>query len=281
MALLSFNSRVVSGRVGHAAGQPALERLGHDVWPTDTTQLSNHPGHGVVRGGARTAEEMAALVDGVAALDRLAECEAVFSGYLGTAGTAAVVADAVARVRTARPGARYICDPVLGDEAEGLYVPAALADAVARELLPLADLLLPNAFELGYLTGAPVSGPVEAAAAARRLGQDCGTAVVVTGLAVPGERLDLLVDGDSAWLAATPEVATDVKGAGDLFAGIMVGRWLDGVTLDQAMADAASVVHRVLEVTAAGAADELMLLQGLDDLQGLLGRRLAQPFGGA
>ena len=275
MAVLSFNSRVVSGRVGHAAGQPALERLGHDVWPLDTTVLSNHPGHGRARGGARPAAALRALVDGLDDLGRLQACEAVFSGYLATADNAALVAETVARVRTRRPGARYVCDPVLGDGAEGLYVDPAVADALTRDLVPLADLLLPNAFELGHLTGARVSSPAEAVAAARQLGRDGAAAVVVTGLCAGGERLDLLVDGEATWQVATPEVATGVKGAGDLFAGILTGRWLDGVTLDRAMADAASVVHRVLRATAAGAADELALLQGLDDLGESLGGRRA------
>ena len=114
MNVLSIQSSVVYGRVGNRAAVPVLERLGHDVWPLDTVAFSNHPAHGTFRGRVVPAAEVAALVDGLAARGVFGRCHAVLSGYLGDPPTAAVVADAVARVRSVSPGVLYCCDPVIG-----------------------------------------------------------------------------------------------------------------------------------------------------------------------
>ena len=46
--------------------------------------------------------------------------------------------------------ARLVCDPVLGDDGR-LYVPADIVPLMRDVLVPLADLVLPNQFELEYV----------------------------------------------------------------------------------------------------------------------------------
>lgn len=43
-----------------------------------------------------------------------------------------------------------VCDPVMGDNGK-LYVPEALNEIYKKEILPLADVLTPNEFELEYV----------------------------------------------------------------------------------------------------------------------------------
>src|SRR5688572_27846842 len=43
--VLALSSQVARGHVGLSAVVPALQRLGHEVWPLPTILLSNHPGH--------------------------------------------------------------------------------------------------------------------------------------------------------------------------------------------------------------------------------------------
>lgn len=52
MAILSIQSAVAYGHVGNSAAVFPLQRLGHEVWPIDTVQLSNHTGYGAWRGRA-------------------------------------------------------------------------------------------------------------------------------------------------------------------------------------------------------------------------------------
>ena len=64
-----------------------------------------------------------------------------------------MVADAVARVRAAHAGALYCCDPVIGEVGRGVYVRAGIPEAFRDRLVPLADIVTPNPFELELLTG--------------------------------------------------------------------------------------------------------------------------------
>ncbi len=47
--------------------------------------------------------------------------------------------------------------PIIGDEPAGIYVDEAAASAVRDQLVPLADIVTPNAFELGWLSGRAIS----------------------------------------------------------------------------------------------------------------------------
>ena len=51
----------------------------------------------------------------------------------------------------------YVCDPVMGDVAPvGWYVPESLLPIYKEEIIPLADICIPNEFELALLTDTKV-----------------------------------------------------------------------------------------------------------------------------
>src|SRR6202012_1800857 len=93
------------------------------------------------------------LVAGIAARGVFARCDGVASGYLGTAEIGAEILTAVAGVKTANPAARYCCHPVIGDPDRGIYVRAEVAEFIRARLVPAADVVTPNPFELAYLSG--------------------------------------------------------------------------------------------------------------------------------
>jgi len=64
-----------------------------------------------------------------------------------------------------------VVDPVIGDSGKGLFVPAEVAQAVIDHLIPRADLVAPNSWELQRITGADARSPEAAAKAARLLGK--------------------------------------------------------------------------------------------------------------
>ena len=123
MSILSIQSAVVYGHVGNSAAVFLLQRLGFEVWPLDTVSFSNHPGYPTVRGRVVPAAEVRALLAGIEERGVLTRCDAVLSGYLGEPDTAAVVLEAVTRVKAARPSALFCCDPVMGDVEKGLSPP--------------------------------------------------------------------------------------------------------------------------------------------------------------
>lgn len=240
--LLSIQSEVVFGHVGNAMARFALQRLGHEAWCIPTVLLSSHAAHKGFTGETLPTALLAKLVAGLDAQGRLAHCDGVLSGYLGAPEQADVVADAVGLTKRANPNTRYCLDPAFGDDGR-VYARPGVAEAMAKTLLPLADIVTPNAFELATLSGAPVRDPAEAFAAAALLGRP-----VVVATSVPcGDRIGtLLVQNGEAWLASTPRIAHAPRGAGDLFAALFFAQILMGRAAPEALNLATRATFHVL-----------------------------------
>lgn len=280
MSILSIQSRVAYGHVGNSAAVFPLQRLGFEVWPVDTVAFSNHLGYATWRGRTHPAAEVAEVVEGLRLLGLFEKCQAVLSGYLGEAGTGEVVRDTVARVRKANPQAIYLCDPVMGDRNGGMFVKPGVRESFMELLLPDADIIVPNAFELEALTGGDATTLDGALAASDRLraqlkrqrgrkGRDrAGTVVVCTGLlrreGPPDKIGTLAVADEGAWLATTPFVPMHVHGTGDTLAALLLGQLLRTRRLATALARAVAGLHAVIEATAAADRYELTLIESQD-----------------
>jgi pyridoxine kinase len=261
LTVLSIQSEVVRGHVGNSAARFALQCLGLDVWAVPTVVLSNHPGHGKFRGEALSAKTIDQLIAGLGDHGWLSDCDAVLSGYLGAAEQARAVADAVRKVKTANANAIYLLDPVFGDDG-GAYARPGVAEAMARDLLPLADIVTPNRFELASLTSRKVADAADALAAARTLGK---REVVVTSVPFPGGRVGTVVAAEGgAWANSAPRLEGAPNGSGDLLAALYLGARLVKAAPAEALARASSAVDGVLKASVAARADELLLvaLQG-------------------
>jgi pyridoxine kinase len=266
MGILSIQSQVAAGYVGNSAAIFGLQRLGAEVWPLPTVLLSHHPGHGGSQGGPVPLALMQAMLDGLSARGCFKRCPAVLSGYLGQAGAADIVRQAVACAKAGTPNAVYLCDPVLGDDGR-LYVSDAIA-AEMQGLVAMADIVTPNAFELERLSGVAFNNRGDAVQAMRAL-QAKGPRLVVltsfTGTDTPKAMLDVMVlDRDSAWQVSLPDLRQKFFGAGDLFAGVFLDAFLNRREAGAALAKACSVLQAVLEPTAAALADELLLIESQD-----------------
>jgi pyridoxine kinase len=266
LRILSVHSHVAAGHVGNDAVMLPLQLLGAEVLAVHTLQFSNHPGHGAFGGRVFAAEEVASVLRGLAAHGALAACDGVLSGYLGEAGTADAVLEAVACVRAANPRALYACDPVLGDDGH-VYVRAEVAAAIRDRLIPAADIATPNAFELGFLTGMPTATQAEIVAASRRIPT---RTVLVTSASTdetPANSVDMILrDGDHAWRLRTPRLARAFNGAGDMLAGLFLFHRLSGEDAACALEHATAAVHAVLARTAAEGATELSLVASRDSI---------------
>lgn len=247
--VLSFSSQVVYGHVGNSAIAPALQAMGCEVLAVPTVLLAHHPGHGPARGRGTPPEELDALVEGLAQVGALGACRAVLSGYLGQPESAPVVAQAVQRVRACGVRVPFLCDPVIGDDGR-VYVREGVEAAIAQWLLPLADVLTPNHFELERLAGAPVATLAQAVSAARSLIARGPHTVVVTSLRhdalAPGELANLAVTAQGAWITTTARLDAVPRGSGDLIAALLMAHLLAAQPLPRALGLATSSVQAVL-----------------------------------
>jgi pyridoxine kinase len=266
MNVLSIQSRVAYGHVGNSTAIPILQRLGHEAWPVDTTLLSNHLGYATYRGRIFPAEEVAEVVEGLALLGLFERLDALLSGFLGHSAPA--VADAARRLKAARPDALYCLDPVMGERMGGLYVAPATVEAISHLLLPLADFVFPNAFELDLLSGGRCSSLRDIREAAEAISQRArpDAVVVATGLDRddgPSDRIEVLAAGrGEVWLASVPRLQVPLHGAGDLFAATFLAHYLRRPELPATLAATMDATHAVF--LASVGQEEMALVAALD-----------------
>lgn len=259
MAVLSIQSAVAYGHVGNAVAVPALQALGQEVWRVDTVAFSNHPGHGQLTGDSRPAREIAEIIDGIVALDVMGQCDAVLSGYLGEADTARAISQAAQAARQANPNALYILDPVIGDDGR-VFVRDGVLEAIRDELLPRADIVLPNPSELGWLTGVAINGVPEMITAAHGLLERGRTAVVITGVQEAAEVAVYGVTNTGVWRAASTRRERRFNGTGDLFSALFTGWFLRTRDLARALSATVAGLDLVTGETERSGARELAIV---------------------
>lgn len=268
--ILSIQSSVAYGHVGNSAATFPLMRMGIEVWPVLTVHFSNHTGYASWRGPLLAADEVADVVRGIEERGVLDRVDAVLSGYQGDPDVGDVVLGAVARVRRHNPEALYCCDPVMGDVGRGFYVRPGIPALMRDRVVPAAQLVTPNQFELEALTGRPTGTMAELLAAAeevRALGPDV---VLVTSAVLadadPASIAMIAVDGAGAWAVTTPRLPRTFTGAGDLTAAVFLAHRLRGADLPTGLAETAAAVYGVLRVTVDSGDSELALVTGQDEL---------------
>ena len=259
--VLSLSSQVVRGHVGNSAAVFAMQRLGHEVWALPTVVLSNHPGHAHLAGTRIAPETLREMVGALEGNGWLGEVDAVLTGYLPSAEH---VAFAAATIRTVRGQGRkplVLVDPVIGDDPGGLYVAKEAAEAVRDILMPLADILTPNRFELAWLARCDVTSQQSACEAAAKL-----NLIHVLATSIPGpdgqSLLNVLWQPGGTGTAGVPHLASVPHGTGDLLAALHLAHMLHGKPPAHAMRLAVAGVAAAIS-TSAGS-NELRLIASQD-----------------
>lgn len=266
MTILSIQSHVACGHVGHQAAVLPLQRLGYDVIAVPTVIFSNHPGHGGYRGMALGATELEELLVGLEQHGATQDIRAVHTGYLDSDRQGEVIWDFIQRLRAKKNNAPFFCDPVMGDKEKGLYVGKDVAEFLRTHAASTAEALFPNQFELEYLTGRPITNLEDALRAADSLRDKGARTVVATSLHLhdqfPQGLCTLAVADEGAFLGAVPLLNNTPKGAGDLLAACFMGRALKHESLSMALSHALTSTHRILELSVRGESKELLVVEG-------------------
>jgi pyridoxine kinase len=268
MRILSIQSAVAYGHVGNSAAVFPLQRLGHEVWPVHTVLFSNHTGYGAWRGPVIAGTDVHEVILGMEDRGALAQVDLVLSGYQGSPQIASVILDAVDRVKAANPAAAYACDPVMGNADSGCFVDPAIPPLIRDRVVPRADVITPNQFELGELTGttlpptAALDHVLAAADAARDLGPQTVLVTSVRHAEQPPETLEMVVvTSTGAWSVRTPRLALHANGSGDVTAALFSAHLLAGGDPADALARTASSVFDLLVNTLDAGTGELRLVE--------------------
>lgn len=268
--ILSIQSLVAYGHAGNSAALFPLQRLGFDVWPVITVHFSNHTGYGEARGPLLTSSDIAEVIRGVEDRGALDRCDAVLSGYQGAEEVGSVILDAVRKVKGRNPDAIYFCDPVMGDVGRGFFVRPGIPEFMRDKVVPAADVITPNQFELAFLAGTEtktLDEVVEAADFVRSTGPGVVLVTSVITEETPEDSLDMVaVSDEGAWIVRTPRLPINPPGAGDLTSAVFLANVLDGHDLPTALARTTSSVYAVMEATAEADTREMRIVASQDAL---------------
>ncbi|KAA1425924.1 pyridoxal kinase PdxY [Nocardioides antri] len=267
MRILSIQSSVAYGHVGNSAAVFPLQRLGHEVWPVLTVHFSNHTGYGAWRGPLLAPADVREVIAGIGDRGVLGTADAVLSGYQGDPAMGAVILEAVAEVKSLNAAAVYCCDPVIGDVGRGVFVRPGIPEFIRDSVVPMADILTPNHFELDFLTGRTTTTPEEVLAAVDELRAVGPRDVLVTSVRYPeaASEIDVVAVSDrGAWAVTTPLLPISPNGGGDLTAALYLAHLLDTGSPASALERTTGAVFAVLEATLAAATRELQLVEAQD-----------------
>lgn len=254
--ILAIQSHVVFGHAGNSAAEFPMRRLGANVWSLNTVQFSNHTQYGKWTGSVMPASHLSEIVQGIADIGQLERCDAVLSGYLGSAEQGEHILSIVRQVKAANPQAKYFCDPVMGHPEKGCIVAPGVAEFHTRYAMPASDIIAPNLIELEILSGHAVNTVDEAVATARELIAKGPEIVLVKHLARAAYQQDrfemLLVTADEAWHIHRPLVDFGDRqpvGVGDVTSGLLLVKLLQGATLREALEHVTAAVYDIMVVT--------------------------------
>ncbi|GAA0954089.1 pyridoxal kinase [Kribbella koreensis] len=268
MKILSIQSAVAYGHVGNSAAVFPLQRIGVEVLPVYTVNFSNHTGYGAWRGPLISPDDVREVVLGIEERGVFPQIDAVLSGYQGGEGIADVILETVDRVKKANPAAVYSCDPVMGNAKSGCFVAPAIPVLLRDRVVPAADIITPNQFELGFLTNTEPD-TLESTLASVELVRATGPrTVLVTSVERPdreeGTIEMLAVDDSGAWLVQTPYIPMKANGSGDVTAALFTAHYGRTGDLADALARATSSVFDLLTRTHESGERELQLIESQD-----------------
>ena len=266
--LLSVQSFVSYGYVGHSAAMPALQALGVEVNALHTTLLSSHPGYEGFDGQRVDSALFARLAQALRVRHTHHPYDAMLWGYLAHAELAQQTLALARALRAQTPGLRIFCDPVLGDQGR-LYVHEGLVDFY-REAIHDADVLLPNQDELTWLSQRPARTREAARQAARALADHAQAIVLAKGLRLEEapQRLGIwIIDHEREVFMEHDASPGDFAGCGDVFSALVCARMLSGEPSWEAASWSAGQLATLVRLTAQRGLDRLALPEWLMGLR--------------
>lgn len=265
MRILSIQSSVSYGHVGNSAAVFPLQRQGHEVMPVYTVVYSNHTGYGAWGGPMLTGDDVRNVVNGVSDRDGLDDCALVLSGYQGGDSIGDAILDAVKLTKEKNPGALYACDPVLGSADKGCFVSPEVQALIRDRVVPNADIITPNQFELGFLTGTDPHTLEETLEAVDLVRAQGPSTVLVTSVLRPdrpeGTIEMLAVNDEGAWIVQTPHLPTKYNGSGDVTAALFASALVETGSAAEALGRTAASVFELVENTYEAGTRELQLIE--------------------
>lgn len=252
--VLVISSQVAASTVGANASAFCLRRLSIEAVVLPTTLLGRHPGWGPPGGALTPFDILSNMWSGIDAQDL--KFDAILTGYMGTAQNVDFTASIIAQVKKTNPECYVLVDPVMGDNGR-MYVPVDVAVAIEAQLLPLADMITPNLWELSHILKTDMPDLDSLKRALRKYGRGA----LVTSTIHADQIGGLLFDEDGFKFAGHEIFKTVPHGGGDALAGTFLAHILNGELKIHAMQKSVSAIFAIMKHAFADQSPELPLVQ--------------------
>ncbi len=262
---LIISSWVSASAVGAGVSQFCMQRLGVNALVLPTVILGRHPGWGEPGGGPVALAQMQDMWHAIGQQSIM--IDAVLTGYMSSPEQVKFSAALINELKNRQPDMKVLIDPVMGDHGR-LYIAEKTAQKIISDLIPRADYVTPNRFELAYITGL--------AAPTLKLQYQACQALPCTALVTSvnvhndiGALLHIKDDDsqDQSALIHHQQFDTVPHGGGDALSATFLAHILQGQSQQKAFQKAVSTVFEILTHAFKDSQQELPLIQAQKALE--------------
>ena len=220
--VLSIQSHMVHGRSGNRSAILPLEVNGIDVDPFNTVNFSTHTAYPNHRGTIMNVEQFQDIIEGLK-LDKITDTYThLLTGYIYHPDLIRAIAD----FKRSLPNVHYFCDPVLGDY-KGLYVKKECVEVFKTELIPLAETIMPNAFEAMWLSNHPMNDQSQLFQVVDTLHKLGPQNVIISSTEWKRRFIFFSFEnGKIQYAIETPSINHNFDGPGDVFAALLLANMI-------------------------------------------------------
>lgn len=245
--ILLINDLAGYGKVALSAMIPVLSHMGHHLYNLPTALVSNTLDYGKFD----ILETTDYMKNTLSVWGELGfSFDAISTGFIVSAEQTRLVADYCRE--QSKKGTKIFADPVMGDEGHLYNGVTEQTVAYMRELVSVADVIVPNYTEAVYLADMPYQEAgitqEEAAQLLQKLRKIGAKSVVVTSAKVEGVDAVIGYDCETNQDFLLPFTIVPVRfpGTGDIFSAVLMGKVLDGASLEDSTQKAMDAVKEMI-----------------------------------
>ena len=169
--------------------------------------------------------------------------DAVKIGMVSSAALIEVIAQKLRQYQAEK----IVVDPVMVATSGAKLISEDAVAALKAQLLPLAAVLTPNIPEAEVLAGMPIRSPEDMAAAARKISEAYGCAVLCKGGHQLNDANDLLWrNGEGKWFEGRRIANPNTHGTGCTLSSAIAANLAKGYSLDEAVQQAKAYISGAL-----------------------------------